>query len=140
MIAAPVAAQTDRLGDSPDGPTQLAPGAIAVALWLGAFVTYLLRPAVPPWLLARPRSAAAVAFAGLRPGLAIGAVQVGLLYAALLLLGVDLRSPVVALVLMLGAMARSSRSTRGWWPPSGGAAAGSSRSASPGCRSPRSEG
>lgn len=105
VIAAPVAAQTDRLGDSPDGPTQLAPGAIAVALWLGAFVTYLLRPAVPAWLLARPRSAGAVAFAGLRPGLVIGAVQVGLLYGALLLLGVDLRSPVLALALMLGAMA-----------------------------------
>ena len=101
VIAAPVSAQTERLGDSPDGPSQLAPGAIAVALWLGAFVTYLLRPAIPAWMLARPRGAGAVAFSGLRPGLVIGAVQVVLLHAALMLLGVDLLSPVVALLLML---------------------------------------
>ncbi len=72
-----------------------------MALWLGAFVTYLLRPAIPAWMLARPRSAGAVAFGGLRPGLLIGAVQVVLLYGALLLLGVDLRSPVLAFVLMM---------------------------------------
>jgi putative membrane protein len=104
VIASPVSAQTERFGDSPDGPSQLAPVAIVVALWLGAFATYLLRPALPPWLLARPRSAGAVAFAGLRPGLAIGAAQVVLLYGALLLLGVDLRSPVAAFLLMLGTM------------------------------------
>ena len=105
VIAAPVSAQAERLGESPDGVSQLAPGAIAVALWLGAFVTYLLRPALPGWLLVQPRSAGAVAFSGLRPGLAIGAVQVLLLYAALVLLGVDLRSPVAALALMLLTMA-----------------------------------
>jgi putative membrane protein len=104
VMAAPVAAQTERFGDSPDGPSQLAPVAVAVALWLGAFATYLLRPALPPWLLARPRSAGAVAFAGLRPGLTIGAAQVVLLYGALLGLGVDLRAPVAALLLMLGTM------------------------------------
>jgi putative membrane protein len=105
VIAAPVAAQTERLGETPDGRSQLAPGAIAVALWLGAFVTYLLRPALPGWLLARARGAGSVAFAGLRPGLLIGAAQVVLLYGALLLLGVDLRSPVVAFLLMLLAAA-----------------------------------
>ncbi len=105
VIAAPVSAQTERFGDSPNGASQLAPGAIAVALWLGAFVTYLLRPALPTWLLSRPRSAGRLALAGLRPGLLIGAAQVGLLYGALLVLGVDLRTPVLALVLMLGAMA-----------------------------------
>ncbi len=104
VIAAPVSAQTERFGESPDGASQLAPAAIAVALWLGAFVTYLLRPALPAWLLARPRRAGAVAFSGLRPGLVIGAVQVVLLDAALLLLGVDLRSPVTAVLLMAGAM------------------------------------
>ena len=105
VMAAPVSAQTERLGDSPGGMSLLAPGAIAVALWLGAFVTYLLRPALPGWLLARPRSAGRVAFSGLRPGLLIGTVQAVLLYAALLLLGVDLRSPVAALLLMLLTMA-----------------------------------
>jgi putative membrane protein len=105
VIAAPVSAQTERFGDSPDGRSQLAPGAVAVALWLGAFVTYLLRPALPGWLLPRPRRAGAIAVAGLRPGLLIGAVQAVLLYAALLLLGVDLGSPVAVLLLMLLAAA-----------------------------------
>ena len=101
VIAAPVSADSDRLGETPEGATQLAPGAIAVALWLGAFVTYLLRPALPPGLLARPRTAGAVALAGLRPGLVIGVAQVVLLYGALLLLGVELGSPVATFLMMV---------------------------------------
>jgi putative membrane protein len=101
VIATPVSAQKERLGESPDSASQLAPGAIVVALWLGAFVIYLLRPALPGRLLAQPRSAGAIAFSGLQPGLVIGAVQVVLLHGALVLLGVDLGSPVGAFLLML---------------------------------------
>jgi putative membrane protein len=105
VIAAPVSAQSERLGQASDGRSQLVPGAVAVALWLGAFITYLVRPALPGWLLARPRSAGSVAFAGLRPGLLIAAGQVVLLYAGLLLLGVGPGSPVTAFGLMLLAAA-----------------------------------
>lgn len=105
VIAAPVSAQSERFGETPDGRSQLAPGAIAVALWLGAFVTYLLRPALPSWLLARPRGAGSVAFAGLRPALLLGAAQAALLYGAMLLLGVELGSPFAALAVMMLAAA-----------------------------------
>ncbi len=105
VIAAPVAARTDTLGETPDGATQLAPGAIAFVLWLGAFVTYLVRPALPAWLLGRASPARRVSLAGLRPGILVGAVQAFLLYAGLLALGADFGSPVLTLGLMLLATA-----------------------------------
>ena len=101
VIAAPVAARAGTVGDTPDGATQLAPGAIAFVLWLGAFVTYLVRPALPTWLLGRAASASRLSLAGLRPGVLIGAVQAVLLFVVLQLLGADLGSPVLVLGLML---------------------------------------
>ncbi len=101
VIAAPVAARAATVGETPDGATQLAPGAIAFVLWLGAFVTYLVRPALPTWLLGRARSASRLTLAGLRPGVLVGAAQAVVLYAALRVLGADLGSPVLALGLMV---------------------------------------
>lgn len=105
VIAAPVASRTGTVGETPDGATQLAPGAIAFVLWLGAFVTYLVRPALPPWLLGRARSASRISLAGLRPGVLVGVAQALVLYAGLLALGADFGSPVLTLVLMLVAAA-----------------------------------
>ncbi|QIK66240.1 hypothetical protein G7072_07675 [Nocardioides sp. HDW12B] len=100
VIAAPVAARVDD-GQTPDGATQLAPAAIAFALWLGAFATYLVRSALPDRLLGRASSATRLAGAGLRPGLLIGGVQAVLLYVALLALGADLGSPPAVLAVMV---------------------------------------
>jgi putative membrane protein len=105
VIAAPVAARAATVGETPDGATQLAPGAIAFVLWLGAFVTYLVRPALPTGLLGRATSASRVSLGGLRPGVLVGAVQAVLLYVALLALGADFGSPGLTLVLMLVAAA-----------------------------------
>ena len=105
VIAAPVAAAMDRVGDRPDGATLLAPGAIAFALWLGAFVVALVRPPLPERLLRRALPAVAVARGGLVPALALGALQAVLLYVALVALGADLGAPWAALPLMLLASA-----------------------------------
>jgi putative membrane protein len=105
VIAAPVAARSDGDGRTPDGATQLAPAAIAFALWLGAFATYLVRPALPDRLLGRASSASRLAAAGLSPGLLVGAGQALLLYVVLRALGADLGSPPAVLGVMLVAAA-----------------------------------
>jgi putative membrane protein len=105
VIAEPVASRSDQGRDEPDGRTQVAPGAIAFVLWLGAFVTYLVRPALSQRLLERPGSASRLALAGLLPAVAIGAVQSVLLFGALLLLGARAVSPVTTAIVMLFAAA-----------------------------------
>jgi putative membrane protein len=105
VIAAPVAARAGTVTETPDGATQLAPGAIAFVLWLGAFVTYLVRPALPAWLLGRAASASRLSLAGLRPGLLMGCAQAALLYVGMLALGADFASPVLTAGLMLLAAA-----------------------------------
>lgn len=104
VIAAPVTARSDR-GPEPDGATQLAPAATAIALWLGAFATYLVRAAVPTRLLGRAASGRRVAWGGLAPGLLVGGAQVVPLYGVLVALGADLGSPVAVLGVMLAAAA-----------------------------------
>lgn len=101
VIAQPVAAEADSVGDGVDGRDQVAPAVLAVVLWLGAFATYLVRPALPPHLLMRPGSAGGLAWRGLAPGLALGAAQALLVGLVLRLLGVDAISPVATVVLML---------------------------------------
>jgi putative membrane protein len=105
VIAEPVTASPGGDGATPDGRTQVAPGAIAFVLWLGAFVTYLVRPALAQRLLDRPSTATRLAFAGLLPAVAIGAVQALLLFGTMLLLGADPDSPVLTLILMVLAAA-----------------------------------
>lgn len=101
VIAEPVAADQAQEGPTPDGRTQVAPGAIAFVLWLGAFVTYLVRPALSPRQLDRPGSAVRLALSGLRPAVLIGAAQAVLLFLTMLLLGADPVSPVATAVLMV---------------------------------------
>jgi len=101
VIAEPVTSNPDQEGDRPDGRTQVAPGVIAFVLWLGAFVTYLVRPALSERLVGRPSSARRLALAGLVPALAIGAAQAVLVFATMLLLGADPSSPVSSLGLMV---------------------------------------
>ncbi len=101
VIAEPVVSDADQEGQTPDGRTQVAPGVIAFVLWLGGFATYLVRPALSARRLDRPTSATRLAFAGLRPALAIGAVQALLVFATMLVLGADLASPVSSLALMV---------------------------------------
>ena len=101
VIAQPVAAETDAGGEGVDGRDQVAPAALAVVLWLGAFATYLVRPALPPHLLMRPGSAGRLAWRGLAPGLAIGAAQTLLVALVMRILGVEPASPTATLALML---------------------------------------
>jgi putative membrane protein len=104
VIAEPVTARSAD-DQTPDGRSEIAPGVIAFVLWLGAFVTYLVRPALPQQLLVRPASASGLAVAGLVPAIGIGAVQALLLFTTMLLLGVDAASPVATLLLMVSAAA-----------------------------------
>ena len=105
VIAEPVASRSDQDRSEPNGRTQVAPGAIALVLWLGAFVTYLVRPTLSQRLLERPSSGSRLAVTGLLPAVAIGAVQSLLLFGSLLLLGAGASSSVTTVLLMLLAAA-----------------------------------
>lgn len=104
VVAQPVASEADRLNEVPSGASSLAPGVLALALWLGAFVTYLVRQALPGRALAAARPAYRVALAGWLPAVAIGAAQSALLFAVLGAFDVVMDSPVgVAAFLLLPA-------------------------------------
>ena len=105
VIAEPVTSTAAQRGLTPDGRTQVAAGAIAFVLWLGAFVTYLVRPALASRLVNRPGSATRLALAGLVPAVAIGSVQAVLVLGTMLALGADTDSPLLTLLLMVLAAA-----------------------------------
>ena len=92
-VAEPVVSNADRLNATPSAATSLAPGVIALALWLGAFVTYLVRRALPARALSAATTPWRVSLAGWLPALAIGLVQSLLVFVALGLFGVVLESP-----------------------------------------------
>ncbi len=94
VIADPVNSASSTLNPSLDGATLLTPGMLAFALWLGAFVIYLVREGVPTGRLRAAISPTRLAWAGWWPALALGAVQAGLLLAVALLFGAELSSPV----------------------------------------------
>jgi putative membrane protein len=73
--------------------TSFAPGVLAVVGWIGAFVTYLVRRALPARALAAALPAHRVALAGWWPAVALGLVQAALLWAMLGPLGVTMGSP-----------------------------------------------
>lgn len=100
-VAEPVVSDADRLNATPSAATSLAPGVIALALWLGAFVTYLVRRAIPAQALASATTPFRVALAGWLPALAIGLVQSVLLFAVLGLFDVVMESPVGVAVFLL---------------------------------------
>lgn len=103
-VAEPVVSKADRLNATPSAATSLAPGVIALALWLGAFVTYLVRRALPRRALASATTPFRVALAGWLPAVAIGAVQSLALFVVLGLFDVVMESPLgVAVFLLLPA-------------------------------------
>jgi putative membrane protein len=101
-VAEPVVSDAARLNASPSAATSLAPGVIALALWLGAFVTYLVRRALPVGRLSSATTPLRVAVAGWLPAVAIGVAQTALLFVALGLFDVVMETPVgVALFLLV---------------------------------------
>ncbi|HEU5128010.1 MAG TPA: YhgE/Pip family protein, partial [Glycomyces sp.] len=99
-VAQPVVSDADRLNAAPSAATSLAPGVVALALWLGAFVTYLVRRALPARALASAVSPSRVALAGWLPAVAIGLVQSMFVFAALGLFDVAMESPAAAAVFL----------------------------------------
>ena len=92
-VARPVVSDEDRLNAAPSGATSLAPGVVALALWLGAFVTYLVRRALPAGALSAATSPFRVALSGWLPAVLVGLVQSLLLFAVLGLFDVVMQSP-----------------------------------------------
>jgi len=105
VVADPVGARMTTLDPASDGSTLLTPAVLALALWLGGFVTYLVRPALPRRRLVAAVPAWRVTLAGWLPAAGLGLAQAALLLGALLALGADLASPVgVVAATVLGAL------------------------------------
>ncbi len=94
VVADPVATRASRLNPTTDGVTLLAPLVLAFGLWLGAFVTYLVRRALPESAALAARPAWRLAATGWLPAALIGLVQAALLLVGTLVLGAGVTSPV----------------------------------------------
>lgn len=101
VVADPVATTASRLNPQQDGATLLAPAVLAFGLWLGAFVTYLVRRALPESAPRAARPAWRLAADGWAPALLVGAVQDVLLLIGALALGARFTSPVAVAALLL---------------------------------------
>jgi putative membrane protein len=101
VVADPVDADATSINSERDGTTLLVPLVLAFALYLGAFVTYLVRQALPASLLRSAASGRKLALAGWLPAVGIGVVQAALLYAGVLVFGADINSPVGLALLMV---------------------------------------
>lgn len=102
VVADPVDTAAGNVNPAPDGATSLAPAVLALGTWLGAFVTYLVRRALPTRSLRAARPGWRLALSGWWPALLAGVVQAALLVLATVALGASYGSPVgvVALVLV----------------------------------------
>ncbi len=105
VLADPVRTTAQSLNASRDGTTLLLPAVLAFALWLGAFVTYLVRQALPAHWLRRGVPGRRITLAGWLPAVAIGAAQSALLLTAAVLFGAEMESPVGVAALMVLAAA-----------------------------------
>ena len=94
VVADPVAASASSLNRAPDSTTVLLPAVLALALWIGTFVTYLVRRAYPVDHLQGAAGGARIALLGWLPAVLIGTVQAALVLATGLLLGAEVESPV----------------------------------------------
>lgn len=92
VVSQPVRSASDRLGEPVDLRTSLTPAALALALWLGAFVIFLVRPALPQELAERAGPAYRVVLGGLWPALVLAVGQAVLLVSVALVLGASPRS------------------------------------------------
>ena len=98
-VARPVVADRSLLRPT-STTTVLAPGVAALALWLGAFATYLARRALPAHLVDGASPSRAV-LSGWWPAAALGAAQGALLLGVLWMLGADPASPLATAALLL---------------------------------------
>jgi putative membrane protein len=105
VLADPVDSSASRLNPTPSTATNLAPGVLAFVLWLGAFVTYLVRDALPARVLSRATTPARAMLAGYAPALLVGAGQSLLLLVALVPFDVSVASPFALTVFLLLAAA-----------------------------------
>ncbi|MGZ4504517.1 MAG: YhgE/Pip family protein [Nocardioidaceae bacterium] len=105
VLADPVTATATDLNPAHDGATLLAPAVLAFGLWLGAFVTYLVRQALPDRWLRAAGPGWRVALAGWLPAVGIGVVQAVLLFAAVAVSPAGLASPVAVAGFMVVAAA-----------------------------------
>lgn len=105
VVADPVATTSSRLNPTADGATALAPLVLALGLWLGAFVTYLVRRALPAASSRAARAGWRSALAGWLPALLVGAVQAVLLVVTALLFGASFTAPVGVAAMALLAVA-----------------------------------
>lgn len=93
VVANPVSASADSINPTRDGVTLLLPTVLGFALWLGAFVTYLVRQALPAGRLRMAASGTRLAVSGWLPAASIGIAQAALLLGAAVLMGADLSNP-----------------------------------------------
>ena len=100
-MADPVATTASRLNPQQDGASLLAPAVLALGLWLGAFVTYLVRRALPEEALRAARPAWRLTLDGWAPALLVGAAQGVLLLLGALAFGARFTSPVGVAALLL---------------------------------------
>ena len=99
IVARPVVSEESLLRPA-SATTVLAPGVAALALWLGAFATYLARRALPAHALGATSAGRAV-LAGWWPAAVLGLAQGGLLLAVLGMLGAELASPLTTTAFLL---------------------------------------
>lgn len=100
-VAAPVTGSTEAAEPADATRLGIAPAVLALVLWLGAALVYLLRPALPPARLEAPGLPWRIALAGWRPGLLAGVVQAVLVVPVLALFDVSLSRPAVLVPALL---------------------------------------
>ena len=94
VLADPVATRAATLNRHRDGSTLLAPAVLAFGLWLGAFVTYLVRRGLPAADWRSARASWRLAAAGWVPAVVMGVVQAALLLLGALALGARFAAPL----------------------------------------------
>jgi putative membrane protein len=105
MAAAPVGTEAQRQNEANGADTATFPFVTALALWLGAFGTFLLLPGLSRRLLDRALPMWQVVLRSLAPALLIGAVQTVAVLAVLTAIGISPVSPLsVAAVAFAGAL------------------------------------
>lgn len=100
VVAEPVESTSSRMNPAPS-TTSLVPGVLALALWLGAFVTYLVKQALPPRALRGATSPLRLTMAGFLPALGLAAIQAVMVFLALAPFDVVLDSPAAVGVFLL---------------------------------------
>ena len=101
--AKPVTTDVARWNEANGADTAIFPFVVALALWLGAFATFLLLPALQKRLLQRALPMWAVALRSLAPAIALGVAQAVAVLAVLTAIGISPVSPLAVGLVALGA-------------------------------------